>query len=276
MFNEINYNGSESRNLAKLDAVFPVEEILPEQVVSEIKRFKRGEIDNLIIHGLPTPEQIPQTPAQIRDVYEDVFPAYVLRSIGNFLGRVSIKGIENTVRFRTGDLGLVNEETWHGHYQYQYTAFYCLRGDPAAETYFFSANTFIKNAPDHLRELFLTPFVYFPDRPAFSLITSNTYGHSLSHNIYDRSDFERYVKDLDLPDVVKSLEKINGRIHDQDFQKAVTYLTNTLKNPDLYVSYRPGDVALYDERSTLRFSPSYIPTTAQGEDRWLLALTVET
>jgi len=261
--------------LEALDRPTSIEEILPTHVVAEIEKFKAGEIDNLIIHGFPIPHDLPATPSEIRDQYDGQFPAYILKSVGEYLGTISPKGVENTIRFRTGNLGIVNEETWHGHYQYQYTLFYCLRGDPAAQTHFFSANALMKNVPADIAEILLTSYKYFPDRESFPLITKSEHGYSISHHIYDRSDFEKYVKDLDLPDVLKALEKMRGRAEKGDAEQAVEYLLDTIKDSTPAISYKPGDVALYDERSTIRFSPSYTPTTPQAEDRWILALTVE-
>lgn len=171
--------------------------------------------------------------------------------------------------------GGVNEETWHGHYQHKYSVFYCLRADPAAKTYLFSVDTFIKEAPKEINTTLLAPFAYFPDRPAFALVTNESDGYKISHEIYDRSDFEKYIKDLDLPDVVKALEKIGtGTIEDKKVRDAVEYLLDALKNQTPCITYKPGDLAMYNESRTMRFSPSYVPSTPPEKDRWILALAV--
>jgi hypothetical protein len=274
MFNELYLNAQTAEACSLITRAVPLEDIFPEEIFSGIQKFKSGEIDNLIIHGLSVPESISETPQQIRKAVTNTYPAYIIESIGNFLGSISEKNIENTIRFRSED-GTVNEETWHGHYQYKCSVFYCLRADPEAKTYFFSANTLIETAPKEISDLLLRPLKYIENAEPFSLISKNESGYEISHHIYGRSDIEKYIKDLDLPDVIKALENLINTVTDQEAKNAVEYLLNTLKKCDVFISYLPGDVALYNEECTMRFSPAYIPSTRTEEDRWILALSVK-
>ena len=249
----------------------PMDQLFSGDILNQLNRFKAEEIDNLIIHGFPVPADLPPTPRQIREKPKDMFPSQALSELGKFLGTISPKGIENTIRFRTGGES-ANEETWHGHYQYSYSVFYCLRGDENAKTYFLSANSVIKNAPKAIANALLSPFAYFPARQPFALMHKSR-GYEFSHEIFDRSDFEKYIKDLDLPDALKALERIDTESVSKDAQNTLAYLLDAIRNAP-YITYKPGDVALYNEQSTMRFSPSYVPSGKPEEDRWILSLSV--
>jgi hypothetical protein len=270
MFNEIEIKRADKDIYARVKSVQKVEQIFPAAVTVLLERFKSHTIDNVIIRGLPVPEDLPHTPTEIKKEVQNDFPAYILKSIANFLGQISEKGIEHTIRFRINDM--VNEETWHGHYQYQYSVFYCLRGDPNAKTYLFSANQFVKNAQPDIQKMLLAPKKYMADKEPFSLIVQESDGYRISEQIYDRSDFEKYVKDLDLPDVTKALRKISPK--ESDSVSTVQYLLQALENPDHWISYTAGDIAMYNESSTMRFSPSYKPSTEKHFDRWILSLSI--
>lgn len=274
MFNELNLDTENVKNLPLITEAVSLDNLFPEKVIAAIEKFKSGELDNLIIHGLPVPQATPETPQEIRKVPIGLFPVYIVESIGNFLGKISDKNIENTIRFRS-ETEYVNEETWHGHYQYKYSVFYCLRADAQAKTYFFSANKFLETAPAEIVPLLVAPLKYIQSEEPFSLISKNESGHEISHHIYGRSDIEQYIKDLDLPDVVKALTHILATSQDENAKKAVDYLLNALKNCPDYICYKSGDIALYNEECTMRFSPGYTPSTQPTEDRWILALSVE-
>ncbi len=275
MLNEITIENFKANDYSLIQEIIPIQEIFSSEVVAEIEKFKSNRIDNLIIHGLPLPVGLSSTPQEIRSAPKDIFPGYIIKSIGNFLGRISDKDLENTVRFRKADGGAVNEETWHGHSQYKYSVFYCLRADPEAKTYFFSANVAIKNAPPEIVDSLLAPFSYIPGKSPFPLITEGENGYELSLEIYGRSDFEKYIKDLDLPDVVKALKKIRTSDLNKEAQDATDYLLNAILTTTSCIVYNAGDIALYNETSTMRFSPAYTPSTAPEEDRWILSLSVE-
>lgn len=274
MFNEMYLDADTVKNIPLITEGVSLSDLFPEKVFAAIEKFKFGEIDNLIIHGAHLPHVVPETPQEIRKAPVDVFPAYVIESIGDFLGKISDKKVENSIRFRSGT-GYVNEETWHGHYQYKYSVFYCLRADEEAKTYFFSANTLIQTAPSEIATLLVRPLSYIQGDEPFPLISKNKSGYEISHYIYGRSDIEQYIKDLDLPDVTKTLAHILADVQDESAKKAVEYLLNALKNCPDYISYKPGDIALYNEECTMRFSPGYTPSTQPIEDRWILALSVQ-
>jgi hypothetical protein len=274
MFNELTVENS-CKDYSEIHYVLPIWKIFSHEIVVEIEKFKSNKIDNLIIHGLPTPINLPTTPKEIMNASKDIFPAHIIKSIGNFLGTISHKDLENTVRFRNVENGDVNEETWHGHPQYKYSVFYCLRADREAKTYFFSANNMIKNAPSEIADLLLKPFSYVSDKSPFPLIIKRENGYELSLEIYDHSDFEKYIKDLDLPDIMKVLKKISVSVlNNKEAQDAVEYLIKAILTTTTYVVYKPGDIALYNEASTMRFSPAYTPSTVPEEDRWILSLSI--
>lgn len=276
MLNEIRAENLKDDKYSMLNGVLPLDEIFPSEIVSQIEKIKSNEIDNLIIHGLPVIDHLPPTPKEIRDVPENIFSGYILKSIGSFLGVISCKNLENTVRFRNADKKIVNEETWHGHPQYKYSVFYCLRADPNAKTYFFSANDTVKNAPPEIARSLTEPFSYLSNKKPFSLLQKGPRGYEISIDIYDRSDFEKYIKDLDLPDVVKALKKIDASdFNNREAKGAVTYLLKVIEDTTQCIVYEPGDIALYNETSTMRFSPAYEPSTSPDEDRWILSLSVD-
>jgi hypothetical protein len=276
MLNELTAENSRVEDYSLINGILPIHEIFSPEIVVEIEKFKSNKIDNLVIHGLPVPVNLVATPQEIRSAPKDIFPAYIIKSIGNFIGTISDKDLENTVRFRNTESGDVNEETWHGHSQYKCSVFYCLRADPEAKTYFFSVNEIIKNALPEIANSLQASFSYIPEKSPFPLVIKGESGYELSLEIYGRSDFEKYVKDLDLPDVVKALKKISAdNLNNSEAQGTVDYLLNAILTTTSYIVYKPGDIALYNETSTMRFSPSYIPSTTPEDDRWILSLSVE-
>lgn len=276
MLNELTEENSKIEDYSMIHGVLPIQEIFSPEIVAEIEKFKSNKIDNLIIHGLPTLINIASTPQEIRSAPKEIFPAYIIKSIGNFLGTISNKDIENTVRFRNAESGDVNEETWHGHSQYKYSVFYCLRADTEAKTYFFSANETIKNALPEITQSLLASFPYISGKSPFPLVIEGENGYELSLEIYGRSDFEKNIKDLDLPDVVKALKKISAdNFNNKEAQGTVDYLLNKILTTTSCIVYKPGDIALYNETSTMRFSPAYTPSTDSKNDRWILSLSVE-
>ncbi len=227
------------------------------EILEHLRTLYDRQIDNLIIRGFPVPQVIDQTPQEIHAAVPQIFPRYLIETLGKHLGEFSEKGIESSIRFRTSDDGSMNVETWHGHPQFTYSVFYCLRGDENAKTYFLSANDIIYEAAKVERAMLLTS----------GLIKQDQNGFKFSEAIYQPSDFQQQIMNLDLPDTTKVLSANRE-------SEAYTYLLKRMLDAKDKVVYQPGDVAIYNERQTMRFSPSYMPSSQPGAERWLLGVGV--
>jgi hypothetical protein len=257
MLNIATFSGATSALGNLKDANSMPEELFSVELVELLQAVRSKRIDNLIIRGLPAPYELPQTPKEIHRQAPDIFPKYLIEIVGRYLGEISEKGIENSIRFSTDKDGSTNVETWHGHPQFSYSVFFCLRGDENAKTYFLSANDIIKHASDYEKTMLLSD----------GLIRGVETGYEFSEKIYQPSDFQQFVENLDLLDTTKALNI------DRE-SEAYTYLLKQMADSQDKVVYHPGDIAIYNERQTMRFSPSYAPSTKTGEGRWLLGVGV--
>ncbi len=249
-----------------------LEDLFSEEALLDFEKLRKGELDYLVLKGFPVSADLRDTPTEIRDSNQPKSESIILTTIANALGKISDKGIENTIRFNTeGDE--TNTETWHSHFQFSMSAFYCLRGDPAAVTYFLSANDVMKNAGE-IGPLLLKPFTFIENFEAFPLLAPKDGKYIFSKHIFDRSDLEKHIKDLDLPDVVKMLKKILVVLTDSEAQTAVRYLVNLLENAQDHISYQAGDIMIVREPATIRYSFGYKPQNAIDKARWLLAVSV--
>lgn len=248
-----------------------LEDLFSADVLEQIDQFKNKEIDYLIIRGMPVSDNLPNTPLKIRNSH-DLLELKVFMLIARSLGKISEKGVENTIRFNL-EGEKTNTETWHSHFQYSSSVFYCLRGDSEAKTYFLSANEMMKTAESET-QLLTKPLEYITGLPSFALIEKVSNRYIFSKHIFDRSELEKYIDDLDLPDVVKMLKKIIKNTLSTEAQQAVRYLINKLETATDWISYIPGDFVLVHESSVIRYSPGYAPTTSPENARWLLAVSV--
>ena len=226
-------------------------------ILEQLAVVRDKKIDNLIIRGLLVPEDLGETPKAIQDSIPDIFPKRTLEMLVEYFGKISEKGIENSIRFPINDNGSTNVETWHGHPQFSFSIFYCLRGDENAKTYFLSANDIMAHATEEEKQMLLDA----------TLIKSVDSGFEFSKDMYQPSDFQRYIENLDLPDTTKALN-----INKED--EAFKYLLKQMIDTGEKIVYQPGDLAVYNERQTMRFSPSYMPTTEAGKERWILGVGV--
>lgn len=249
-----------------------LEKLFSKEVIEKINQFRAREIDHLIVRGLPTSDNLPDTPLKIRSAAHPALEAALLTAVARAIGRVSEKGIENTIRFNL-EGEKTNRETWHSHFQYSSSVFYCLRGDPEARVYFLSANELMRNAGD-MEELLTTPLEYIKSVPKFSLIEAESGKYKFSKYIFDRSELEKYIQDLDLPDAVKMLRKIVNTNSDRQAMRAASYFISRLENAQDHISYIPGDLMMVHDPNVIRYSPGYKTTIPIQKARWLLAVSL--
>lgn len=257
MLNVCTFAGDGSAVVGLKSATTNLADLFAPEILERLQAIHDKQIDNLIIHGFPVPNAIDETPKEIHAAVPQIFPRYLIETLGKYLGEFSEKGIESSIRFRTSEDGSMNVETWHGHPQFTHSVFYCLRGDENARTYFLSANDIAKEAIEEDKMMLLNS----------GLIKQAADGYEFSKEIYQPSDFQQQIKNLDLPDTTKVLSR------DRE-NEAHNYLLKRMLDAKDKVVYLPGDVAIYNERQTMRFSPSYIPSSKPGEERWLLGVGV--
>ncbi len=256
-----------------LEQGLTIENLFSSEILQNIELFKSGKLDYLIIRGMPVSEILPNTPLEIR---EQTFPELeknILTTIAQYLGAISDKGIEHTIRFNLEGEG-TNNETWHSHFQFKSSLFYCVRADESAKTYYLVAGNVARSAGELLPDL-LTPYSYIADTPAFPLIELHDGTYTFSKYIFERSELEKFVKDLDLPDAVKMLRKIVKNVTDKKYAHAAAFLLSQLEDAQEYISYLPGDLVLLHEPRVIRFSPGYKTNIPVERARWLLAVSLE-
>jgi hypothetical protein len=268
MLNIIRNTAPESlSDVPSLEGLFSVE------VLKEVSRFRSGELDLLIVRGMPVSDNLPPTPSEIRaPIYPEQEKA-ILTTVAQSLGNISAKEVEHTIRFNLEGEG-TNNETWHSHFQYKSSIFFCVRADANAMVYFLTASEVIESAGE-LTPYLTTPYQFLENLPAFSLIESREGYYIFSKYIFERSELEKYVKDLDLPDAMKMLRIIVGSASDQNFARAASYLLNKLEKAQDCISYVPGDLIMVHEPRVIRYSPGYRTDIAAKEARWLLAVSLE-
>ena len=243
-------------------------------MLSQIKKLKENRIDHIIIENMPISDNLPETPTIIKNKSLNLKESILLQKIAKLLGKISDKEVENTIRFPLSD-GKTNTETWHSHFQYKYSILYCLRGDKNAKTYIESANDIMTDTEESIKKSLLSTQAYVKEAPEFSLIKKTSKGYEFSRDIFDRSDFEEHIPDLDLPDAIKKLRKIHSSSLTNEAKKAVAYLLDKLENSKNNIAYKAGDVAIVSEQSTIRYSPGYRQSTEKGKERWLIATSIE-
>lgn|GEM_PF-2136055 len=250
-----------------------LDDLFSKSIIDQIELLKKGEIDHLLIRGIKISNNLPKTPQEIRDMVE-VKENNIINSVANYLGNISKKGIENSIRFDID--GNNNTETWHNHRQYKYSVFLCLKDDPKTQSFLLSANNLIKESNSEIKNSLLNKLTYLENESPFSLIENNKGKYSFSYNIFYKSDLEDKIKDLDLPDALQKLERIKTFNHDLEVQKAISYLIRTIKNFSEHYTFTKGDLMIVDEASTIRFSPEYTPTKInKGDERWILSVSVD-
>lgn len=250
----------------------PFKTLFSQDILEKFRKFLNGEIDYLIIRDMPVSTNLPETPQAIRSKNYPPLESAILATVARQLGKISSKGIENTIRFNTQERK-ANVETWHSHFQYSASVFYCLRGDQAARTYFLAARQLV--AIDFtIKKLLMTPFQYLDDIQPFALIEEDDNTYKFSRYIFDRSELEKYIQDLDLPDAAKALKRILSTDLEAGGKRAISYLLDQLENTEDFISYVPGDLILVNEQRVIRYSPSFRSENNPAESRWLIAVSV--
>ncbi|XKT74546.1 MAG: hypothetical protein ACJKTH_00415 [Patescibacteria group bacterium UBA2163] len=257
MLNIVSFSGDSSAIENLKDNPLGLGDLFSHEVLSQLQAVRDMNSDNIIIRNVPTPFAFDETPQKIHGSIPDIFPKYLIEILGSYFGEISEKMVENSIRFVVDEKGATNVETWHGHPQFSFSIFYCLRGDKNAKTYFLSAHDIMAQAGEEKRGMLL----------ASGLLKQVEGGYEFSKELYQPSDFQQYIENLDLPDTTKSL---NMNKEDEAFR----YLLRCMVDAEESIVYQSGDVAVYNERQTMRFSPSYIPSTKDGEGRWLLGVGV--
>ena len=251
-----------------------LESLFTPAVLAKIEACRLGELDYLIIRGLPVSEKLPNTPTEIRSSVYPAKEAAILALLASYFGAIAPKYVEHTIRFALDGKG-TNTETWHSHFQFTHSLFYCLRGDPNAKTYFLTASA-VAAVAENLLSFLTTPYSYLPKQVPFALLTEVYGGYCFSPHIFGRSDLEATIKDLDLPDAVKLLQVIEKQVSESGFCQAVSFLLNQLESAQNYISYLPGDLVIVHEPRVIRYSPGYHTLVPPEKARWLLAVSVGT
>lgn len=250
-----------------------INDVLSDYAIEKINLLADGKIDHLLIRGIEISKNLPKTPKEIRQNIE-IEENKIMTIIGNYLGNISEKGIENSIRFDID--GNNNTETWHNHRQYKYSVFLCLKDDPTPKTYLLSANKIIEDSDPIIKDILLDKLKYISNEESFPLIEKYNNGYAFSKNIFDKSDLEEKIKDLDLPDALQKLDRIVKDNHDEKVQKSVKCLVDIINNHYEYYTFTKGDLMIVEEASTIRFSPEYKPLKREdGDERWILTLSVD-
>ncbi len=249
-----------------------LDKLFSAEILEKVNQFRQGSIDHLVIRGLPTSDKMPDTPQKIRSVDRPPLETAILTAVASKVGKISEKGIENTIRFNL-EGEKTNKETWHSHFQYASSIFYCLRSDPEAKVYFLSADEVMCDAKE-VAPLLTTTFKYVKDLPEFALIQEVSGKYIFSKYIFERSELEKYIEDLDLPDAVKMLKNIIASTPDVKAKGAASYLLSQLEGAKDFISYLPGDLIMVHEPRVIRYSPGFASKIPVREARWLLAVSV--
>lgn len=245
---------------------------LPRRVQQAIDSVGSGERHVLLVRNLPVPDGLPPTPEAIR---ADVQPRVihdVSIEIADRLGSVAEHSPENTIRFKREEAG-VAAESWHGHPHHDYSVFYCVRGDPEATTYVTSTEDVLDAASEARRDALLKAYSYGEER--FSLLQRQDDLVVFAPQLYVASDLQRDIEDLHLPDVKRGLERLICDELPSEARGNIAFLTEFLDDVDRKVCYEAGDLAVFNERTTLRYSPGYEETGEEGERRWLYVTGVD-
>ena len=199
-----------------------------------------------------------------------------------FNQNIASKRFENSIRFPINNV-VKNQETWHGHPDYSYTLFYCQKGDPKAKTKVICAHTLammvFTHYPEGLNHLF-EPQEFIKGQAPFSLISgSEQEGYAFAPQLHQtRSSLAQNIEALDLPDIQMCLRHWKDNLDaNPDVKKTLTFLTGLLTmygslHDEMFV-YERGDIVIYNEKTTARYSNSFEASDAKNP-RWMQTLSV--
>jgi len=206
----------------------------------------------------------------------------MLAGLAMLFNDIAPKRFENTIRFPVNHHAM-NEEPWHGHPDYGYTLFYCQHGDPNAQTRVLCAETIAKLTftyyPEGLDALF-KPQAFIPQIEPFALIQkSRKNGYIFASELNSiKTSLLEHVDGLDLPDMQSCLKywRDNSDI-DDSAKAALTFMMTILTYHgafcDKIMTYERGDIVIFNEKNTARYSQSFQPSD-QKNPRWLQSLSV--
>ena len=226
------------------------------------------------------PGDLPDTPSRIQDMVFPPVAENVLHEMARMIGGVLApkglaKGIENTIRFINSEGVQANEETWHSHPQFDLSIFFCLRADPHAKVMLVQARDIFEAAPKNIQPILLQAFPYIEGREDFALLQKHGERYVFAREIYHPSKFQGSIEDLDLPDVKGTLEHILKNLRETCPRAGLDWILGHFSEDcGFSIIYQPGDIAIYDEKGTLRYSPSFIPKSKPPHDRWLQSVSL--
>lgn len=232
--------------------------------------IKDNTLDYLLLRNSVLLDALPPTPTDIKNGPPPKYAAQILREILQNIGKIDDKNFENTIRFSTKNQ-YKNEETWHNHNQFSFTAFLCLRGDINAKTHVISANEIIQSKDSTVSELLMKKHKYISTHESFGIIEESNGFFTFSNHLFESSDLEKVIQNLEMKDITKACKLFNNK--NTDAIKAISCLKKILQKPKHIFTYQPGDIIILNEKSTIRYSPEYLPNNDAINDRWLLTLS---
>jgi hypothetical protein len=257
-----------------------LQDSLPKTIVASIKQCLNSKADGILISGFPVDvNYMTITPSAIRQSMPSNIGMLVLLGLSGLSEKpLAAKRFEHTIRFRFNGDPLCNVEPWHNHPQYHSTIFFCQRGDAEAKTYMISATEIFLANPE-LKETFLEPYDYFGNGQPFALMERTGKLIAFSKRLSIPSPLKGRAPDLDLGDAEAVLcDFISSSVRRPQPQTlAITALVKALQKPSQNepIIYRPGDVAIYNENTTMRYSPAFKPSALPTHERWLQSLSLE-
>ena len=244
---------------------------IPEQIQAFIQN--PHIISGLRFRNLPTPKQPITAPKAIREPIP-LSIAHILLAgfLKPFNQPVANKRFESSIRFQNGNM--TNEETWHGHPQFHYTAFYCHQGDLHAQTNVFSANMAMRCLQRGTQTTLLTPFAYTSDQKPFALIAPREQGFRFTPELQTaQSNWMDKIESLDLPNLLKFLDMLYDSNIPRKNKAAIHQLQNIFNNWVFPIIHHAGDLILFNEKTTIRYSAPYKPSTS-NTPRWMQTLSL--
>jgi len=245
------------------------------EIPAQIQTFmqKPHVISALRFHNLPTPEKSITAPKTINDPIPLSITHILLAGfLSSFNQPFAQKRFENSIRFQNGDK--TNEETWHGHPQFHYTAFYCHQGDIRAQTNVLSVNMVMRCLNNENRQALQTLYPYKKEQEPFALIAPLNQGVQFTPELQTaHSEWMIKIDNLDLPDIQKFLDTLCTNATSPKHKTAITALQNLLNNCMYPIIHNTGDLTVFNEKTTIRHSPPYQPSNP-NKPRWLQTLSL--
>ena len=236
--------------------------------------FTEHADDHIILRGFPVDTQAVKAPETFLEKRDNTIALPILFGVAA-MAKFSVdekRGVMNTIRFDFNRDGMANVEPWHGHPDFKTTMFFCHKGDKAATAYVGQAREILRTANGNLAHAIMTPYPYVVGEKPFSLM--KLFGHktvftpALYKNPQD-------VADLKLPDVLATVEQLLQAQPRGAHRSALEHIREALLLNKNAIVYEPGDLAIYDEHSTIRYSPGFKISNDPGQERWLQSIAAK-